>query len=281
MAKLKSEITKAIADRLSIIEALLPQLEKEVLALQETSNTRKTKTNVFDLVTEADLHSEKIITSAIQKHFSDDAIVAEVGTNSDAQNSESFTWVIDPIDGTVNYANRLHHWGISVGVVYQNKPVGGIVSAPALNLRYRAIQGQGATKNGVPIKVSDKSKLSQGVVVTGFPYDRAIRAEHLTKALANFLKVVGGMRRYGAASIDFCSIADGTIIGYYEMQLKPWDMAAGLVIAEEAGAKITDFNGNPVNLFESHGVVVANPKIHTIMLPLTAPMLDAIAVTKR
>ncbi|MDG1701580.1 MAG: inositol monophosphatase family protein, partial [Opitutae bacterium] len=100
MAKLKSEITKAIADRLSIIEALLPQLEKEVLALQETSNTRKTKTNVFDLVTEADLHSEKIITSAIQKHFSDDAIVAEEGTNSDVQNSESFTWVIDPIDGT-------------------------------------------------------------------------------------------------------------------------------------------------------------------------------------
>jgi myo-inositol-1(or 4)-monophosphatase len=107
---------------------------------------KKTKTNIFDLVTEADLHSEKIITSAIQKHFPKDAIVAEEGTNSGAQDSESFTWVIDPIDGTVNYANSLHHWGISVGIIYQNTPVAGIVSAPSLNKRYRAIKGHGATK---------------------------------------------------------------------------------------------------------------------------------------
>lgn len=277
--ELNGEITKAVADRLSIIEALLPKLEEEVLALQESSKSQKTKTNVFDLVTEADLYSEKVITSAIQKHFPKDTIVAEEGTNHDLLNLESFTWVIDPIDGTVNYANSLHHWGISVGIVTQNKPVGGIVSAPALNLRYRAIKGQGSTKNGKRIRVSDKSKLSEGVIVTGFPYDRAMRAEPLSKALANFLKVAGGVRRYGAAALDFCSIADGTTIGYYEMQLKPWDMAAGLVIAEEAGAKITDFDGNPVDLFKSHGVVVANSSIHKIMLPHTAPMLDAIAIT--
>lgn len=281
MANLTSDITKAVTDRLSIIEALLPQLEKEVLALQSSPHTRKTKTNVFDLVTEADLYSEKVITSAIESHFPEDAIMAEEGTKNDASGTESLTWVIDPIDGTVNYANRLHHWGISIGIVYQNTPVGGIVSAPALNLRYRAIKGAGATKNGVSIHVSKKSLLSEGVVVTGFPYDRAIRAEPLSAALANFLKVAGGVRRFGAASIDFCSIADGTVIGYYEMQLKPWDMAAGLIIAEEAGAKITDFNGNPVHLFNSHGVVVANPKIHEIMLPLTAPMLDAIAITEK
>tara|TARA_A200000113_G_scaffold99154_1_gene88935 strand:+ start:44617 stop:45462 length:846 start_codon:yes stop_codon:yes gene_type:complete len=281
MANLTSDISNALTDRLSIIEALLPQLEKDVLDLQGTSNAKKTKTNIFDLVTEADLHSEKIITSAIQKHFPKDAILAEEGTNSGAQDSESFTWVIDPIDGTVNYANSLHHWGISVGIIYQNTPVAGIVSAPSLNKRYRAIKGHGATKNGDPIQVSIKSLLSEGVIVTGFPYDRAIRAEHLSKALANFLKVAGGVRRFGAASIDFCSVADGTVIGYYEMQLKPWDMAAGLVIAEEAGAKITDFNGHPVDLFKSHGVVVANPSIHKIMLPQTAPMLDAIAVTEK
>jgi myo-inositol-1(or 4)-monophosphatase len=109
MANLTSDISNALTDRLSIIEALLPQLEKDVLDLQGTSNAKKTKTNIFDLVTEADLHSEKIITSAIQKHFPKDAIVAEEGTNSGAQDSESFTWVIDPIDGTVNYANSLHH----------------------------------------------------------------------------------------------------------------------------------------------------------------------------
>lgn len=281
MAHLSSDTTKAIADRLSVIEALLPQLENDVLDLQVTSNARATKTNIFDLVTEADLHSEKIITSAIQKHFPEDSIIAEEGTNSDAHDSESFTWVIDPIDGTVNYANCLHHWGISVGIVTQNTPVGGIVSAPSLNERYRAIKGQGATKNGVPIQVSAKSLLSEGVVVTGFPYDRAIRAEHLSRALANFLKIAGGVRRFGAASIDFCSVANGTVIGYYEMQLKPWDMAAGLVIAEEAGAKITDFKGNPVDLFKSHGVVVANPSIHKLMLPHTTPMLDAIAVTEK
>lgn len=269
---------KAIENRLALIERLLPDLEKEIIALQIEKSSHQTKSNHFDLVTEADLHSEKTLTEAIAKHFPQDAILSEEGTDRKHGHGNDFTWVIDPIDGTVNYANQLHHWGISVGIVSENKVVGGLVSAPALNVRYRAVTGEGATRNGMPISVSTKEQLSQGVVVTGFPYDRAQRAEPLSRALANFLKVAGGVRRFGAASIDFCLVADGTLIGYYEMQLKPWDMAAGLLIAEEAGAQISDFNGKAVDLFTSHGVVVANPKIHVKMLPLTAPMLEAIAI---
>lgn len=270
--------SKAIQKRLALIESLLPDLEKEIIALQVQNATHQTKSNHFDLVTEADLHSEKTLTEAISKHFPQDAILAEEGTDRKACQGTEFTWVIDPIDGTVNYANRLHHWGISVGLVSGQRIVGGLVSAPALKLRYRAVYGEGATRNGIPIAVSTKNQLSQGIVVTGFPYDRAQRAEPLSRALANFLKVAGGVRRFGAASVDFCLVADGSLIGYYEMQLKPWDMAAGLLIAEEAGAQITDFNGKAVDLFSSHGVVVANSQIHALMLPLTTPMLEAIDI---
>ncbi|RCL30480.1 MAG: inositol monophosphatase [Puniceicoccaceae bacterium] len=278
---LSSAQLEAIQQRLALIESLLPNLEKEIIALQtqQTQNTtHQTKSNHFDLVTEADLHSEKTLTTAIAKRFPKDAILSEEGTDRKVDQGNDYTWVIDPIDGTVNYANGLHHWGISVGIISGQTVVGGIVSAPALNLRYRALYGNGATRNGIPITVSTKDQLSKGVIVTGFPYDRAQRAEPLSRALANFLKVAGGVRRFGAASIDFCLVADGTLIGYYEMQLKPWDMAAGLLIAREAGAKITDFKGKAIELFESHGVVVANPKIHAAMLPLTAPMLEAIAI---
>ena len=268
--------SSALDERLNHIESLLPKLESELLTLQDKGYRTQTKSNAFDLVTDADLHSEKVLIGAIQESFPEDAILSEESRES-GQITDGITWVIDPIDGTVNYANGLHHWGISVGICYKQKPVAGIVSAPALNLKYRAILGNGATKNGRPISLSDKKALKQGVVCTGFPYDRAHRAEPLSRALANMLRVAGGVRRLGAASLDFCLVADSTLIGYYEMQLKPWDMAAGLIIAEEAGAEITDFNGEPIDLFTSHGVVVANPKVHKELLPLTAPMLDAIA----
>ena len=274
---LSSDVLTAVEKRLNCIEALLPKLEAELLAFQKKGYRTNTKSNSFDLVTEADLHSEKVLVDTIEKHFPSDAILSEESYEANPA-SEDITWVIDPIDGTVNYANAMHHWGISIAICYQHKPVAGIVSAPALNLKYKAIAGCGATKNGRPISVSDKKALKQGVICTGFPYDRAHRAEPLSRALANMLKVAGGVRRLGAASLDFCLVADSTLIGYYEMQLKPWDMAAGLIIAEEAGAKITDFNGKLVHFMTSHGVVVANPSVHQELLPLTAPMLDAIAV---
>ena len=270
--------SSALEERLNHIESLLPKLESELLAFQENGYHTQTKSNAFDLVTEADLHSEQVLIGAIQEPFPEDAILSEESQESgQGQITDGITWIIDPIDGTVNYANGLHHWGISVGICYKQKPVAGIVSAPALKLRYKAISGNGATKNGRPINVSDKKALKQGVVCTGFPYDRSHRAEPLSRALANMLRVAGGVRRLGAASLDFCQLADSTLLGYYEMQLKPWDMAAGLIIAEEAGAKITDFNGKPVNFMTSHGVVVANPSVHQELLALTEPMLDAIA----
>jgi myo-inositol-1(or 4)-monophosphatase len=274
-----TELVQAIEARLAIIEGLLPALETELLDLQSKGYQTSTKTNSFDLVTEADLHSEKKIMAAIGQYFPEDGICSEESQTQThpLATSDSFIWVIDPIDGTVNYANKLHHWGISVGILYNGTPVGGIVSAPALKLQYRAVIGKGATKNGSPIQVNPNKELSQGVVTTGFPYDRAHRAEPLSRALANMLKVAGGVRRLGAAAVDFCMVADGSLIAYYEMQLKPWDMAAGLIIAKEAGAQITDFNNQAVDPFKSHGVVVANPEIHRKLLPLTAPMLEAIA----
>ena len=178
--------SQAIHNRLALIN-LLPDLEKEIIDLQTENANHQTKSNQFDLVT-ADLHSEKTLAAAISQHFSQDAILSEEGAAHKASHGNDFTWVIDPIDGTVNYANRLHHWGISVGIVSKQRVVGALVSAPALNLRYRAVTGEGASRNGIPIAVSTKDQLFQGVIVTGFPYDRAQRAEPLSRAWLIFSK---------------------------------------------------------------------------------------------
>jgi myo-inositol-1(or 4)-monophosphatase len=266
--------------RLDSIEALLPELEAMLLEMQQGDLGIDTKTTEVDLVTKADFASEQQLIAHIRHHFSDDGIVSEEGSQSadEADRSGSFRWILDPIDGTVNYANRIPGWAISIGLLFGDVVVGGIVTAPALRERFRAIVGEGATFNGRPIKVNSKPNLRDGLVVTGFPYDRAERAEPLCRALENMLRESGGVRRLGAAALDFCYVADGRFVGYYEMALKPWDAAAGSLIASEAGAMITDMSGKPFDLFANHGVVVSNGLVHAAFVKATAPMLDALAM---
>lgn len=268
----------AILERLDAIETLLPSLETFLLELQSGDFGVVTKTNAFDLVTEGDVACESKLTEFITKQFPEDGIIGEESGGVTPSAEDAFCWILDPIDGTTNFANRIHMWGISVGLTYGGVPVGGIVSAPALGLRYRAAEGKGATCNGKAIAVNTKEPLGQAVVVTGFPYDRARRAEPLSKALANILRSAGGVRRLGAASLDFCFVADARFAGYYEILLKPWDAAAGVVIAQEAGAKLTNMEGGPLNIFENKGTVVTNGLIHEELLVQISPMLDALAV---
>jgi myo-inositol-1(or 4)-monophosphatase len=269
-----------VAARLDAIESMLPELERMLLEMQQGDLGIGTKTTEVDLVTKADFASEQCLIDFIRTHFPEDGIVSEEGTPSadESERSGSFRWILDPIDGTVNYANRLPAWAISIGLLFENEPVGGIVTAPALRERFRAIRGQGATLNGQRIQVNGKTSLREGLVVTGFPYDRAERAEPLCDALENMLRVTGGVRRLGAAALDFCYVADGRFVGYYEMALKPWDAAAGCLIATEAGAQISDMSGGSYELFANRGVVVTNGKVHTALVDAAAPMLDALAM---
>lgn len=276
---MKYVITDLIA-RLDAIESMLPELERMLLEMQQGDLAIDTKTTEVDLVTKADFASEQCLIDFIRQHFPDDGIVSEEGTASvdESERSVSFRWILDPIDGTVNYANRIPAWAISIGLLFGNEPVGGIVTAPALRERFRAIAGQGATLNGKPLRVNDKTSLREGLVVTGFPYDRAQRAEPLCAALENMLRVTGGVRRLGAAALDFCYVADGRFVGYYEMGLQPWDAAAGYLIAKEAGAQISDMSGEPLDIFGASGVVVTNGRVHAELVDAAKPMLDALAI---
>lgn len=269
-----------VAERLDAIEAMLPDLERMLLEMQQGDLGIDTKTTEVDLVTKADFASEQCLIDFIRQHFPNDGIVSEEGSQSadESERSASYRWILDPIDGTVNYANRIPGWAISIGLLFGNEPVGGIVTAPALRERFRAIKGQGATFNGKPIRVNEKASLREGLVVTGFPYDRAQRAEPLCAALENMLRVSGGVRRLGAAALDFCYVADGRFVGYYEMALKPWDAAAGYLIAKEAGAQISNMSGATFDIFGTSGVVVTNGQVHAELVDAAKPMLDALAI---
>ncbi|CAI8299962.1 MAG: Fructose-1,6-bisphosphatase/inositol-1-monophosphatase [Opitutia bacterium UBA7350] len=270
--------TNGLTERLNATESILPDLEQFLLNLQAGDFGIETKTNAFDLVTEGDLASQARLTEFISERFSGDQIISEEASASTATPQEGFCWVLDPIDGTTNFANRIPIWAISIGLLYDGQTVGGIVSGPGLGLRYRGALGQGASCNGKPIHVNKKPSLGSGVVVTGFPYDRARRAEPLSQALANMLREAGGVRRLGAAALDFCFVADGRFVGYYEMSLKPWDAAAGVVIAREAGATLSNMSGGTLDIFKDEGTVVTNGIIHDALLAQVGPMLDALAL---
>jgi len=270
-----------IQSRLDAIESLLDELGGELLDLQSQPLDIATKSTEVDLVTKADLHSEARLDGFIRNTFPDDLILSEEADEADAPDprEDDFLWVIDPIDGTTNYANRLPLWSISIGLHRGGQTVGGIVAAPGLDLRYRAILGEGATCNGEFVHVNEKARLSEGLVVTGFPYDRAKRARHLAAAIEDLLSESVGVRRLGSAALDFCFVADGRMTGYYEMGLKPWDACAGALIATEAGARITDFTGGDHDIFASKGVVASNRRVHDELITIvSSPMSEAVAI---
>lgn len=270
----------SLHERLDSITTILPDLGHMLIELQKGDLEIDSKTNAVDLVTKADYASEQRLLAYLREQFPEDGIVTEEGSSSDHEvaRAEGFRWVLDPIDGTVNYANGLPGWVISIGLLYGSKRVGGIVEAPLLNERFRAVLGEGATLNGAPIAVNAKTQLNQGIVGTGFPYDRAQRAEPISRALANMLRESGGVRRLGAAALDMCYVAAGRFVGYYEMSLKPWDSAAGSLMVEEAGGQISDLAGEPFNIFESSGLVATNGHVHERLLDAASPMLDAVAI---
>jgi myo-inositol-1(or 4)-monophosphatase len=192
-----------------------------------------------NLVTSADLASEKIIKEIITERFPTHAILAEESDQEEhlASYGKGFTWVIDPIDGTTNYARGHVHVGISIACAFNGQVVVGVVITPFLEETFTAIRGQGAFCNGKSIVVSPTTTLEETLVCTGFPYDRA-NVNNITGRLNRVLSICQDVRRPGAASVDLCWVACGRLDAYYEESLSPWDGAAGSLIAREAGATI-------------------------------------------
>ncbi|MDP9467019.1 MAG: inositol monophosphatase [Actinomycetota bacterium] len=201
-----------------------------------------TKSTPTDIVTAADRACEQLLVDAVRTARPDDGILGEEGASCDG--TSGVRWVVDPIDGTVNYLYGLPQWAVSIGVEVRGEALVGVVFDAAKDELWTAVRGQGAALNGRPLRCSAVEDLSQTLVATGFDYDvrrRSVQAQNL----ARVLPVVRDVRRLGAGSLDLCAVAAGRVDAYYEQGLHPWDMSAGLLIAEEAGARTGDLRGGP------------------------------------
>jgi myo-inositol-1(or 4)-monophosphatase len=223
------------------------------------------KKGAIDLVTEADTESEKTIIGTIKNAFPDHAILAEESGLNKGRSDHK--WIVDPLDGTTNFAHRLGLFAISIAFALRGDTVIAIVLSPVSEELFTAVKGNGAELNGRPIKVSNAQTVSESLLVTGFPYDLIDCFNPLMTRFSKCLKASQGVRRLGSAAIDLCFLACGRFDGFWEQNLKPWDTAAGELIAREAGATITDFANKPFNIYKKE-ILATNGHVHEEMLSL-------------
>ena len=223
------------------------------------------KKGPFDLLTEADTASENQILGTIRKAFPDHTILAEEsGAN---KGTAEFQWLIDPLDGTTNYAHQLPFFSIAIALAVRDEIVLGLVLNPMDGELFSAISGRGAELNGKPINVSSTPSVFESLLVTGFPYDVDEIIEPVMNRFSIFQQASQGVRRLGSAALDICYVACGRFDGFWEQNLKPWDKAAAAIIATEAGAEITNFSNQPFAINQKE-ILVTNGKIHQEMLGL-------------
>ncbi len=195
-----------------------------------------TKYNEFDVVTIADKESEKLILRRIKESFPEHSVLSEESGESDTDSR--WRWVIDPLDGTTNYSQGLPVFSVSIALEYDGEAVAGVVYAPYLDEMFSAIKGEGAFLNGKRIGCAEKCSLSQAVVATGMPVDKAENPDNNFDNVAAVVTKVRGLRRYGSAAIDLSYVAAGFLDAFWELSLLRWDIAAGALIAAEAGAVV-------------------------------------------
>ncbi len=217
------------------------------------------KEGVNNLVTEADHAAEKAIIAVIQHDHPDHFILSEE-TGEIVTNSE-YKWIIDPIDGTVNFANGIPLCCVSIGLEKDGEMILAAVYAPIINELYFAQKGFGASLNNKKIHVSEKTELIHSCLVTGFPYTYLDAPNGPLQVFEKLIRKGIPVRRLGSAAIDLCWVAAGRFDGFYEHQLQAWDSAAGYLIVKEAGGMVTDFEGNPFSVYQPH-VLATNGKIH-------------------
>ncbi len=221
-----------------------------------------------NLVTQADVACQKAILKIIQKNFPQHDFLAE--ENGLKNTGSPWKWVIDPIDGTTNFAHTMPHFSVSIALAYKNEIVLGGVYDVCKDELFLARKGKGATLNGKKIHVSRVNKLENALLVTGFPYVRQNRMKELLTRFKNFILSCHDIRRLGSAALDMCWVAAGRFDGYWEDCLNPWDISAGKLILEEAGGKVTDFSGKKWTRLERFGqqTLATNGLIHREMFDI-------------
>ncbi len=223
------------------------------------------KKGEIDLLTKADIASEKIIIETIREKFPDHAILAEESGFNEGKTE--CRWIIDPLDGTTNYAHGLGIHAVSIAFALDGEIIVGVVLNPETGELFTACKGEGARLNGCPVNVSITEHVSDSLLVTGFPYNFKEILKPLMARFENCLKASRGVRRLGSAALDLCYVACGRFDGFWEQNLKPWDTAAGMLVAKEAGAAVTDFS-NKLFQIDRDEVLATNGNIHTEMISL-------------
>lgn len=223
-----------------------------------------------DLVTEVDIASERLIRRELQARFPKIRFHGEEDGGDDWRHGE--VWVVDPLDGTTNFANRLPHFAVSIALCNHGEPIAGVVMNPMNNEIYHSFKGGGAFVNGEPIHVGTQKEMNDALAVTGFPYNRREHLEIIVERLKIMLMHVQCVRRLGSAALDLCHIARGVFAIYWETNLKPWDVAAGTLLVTEAGGRVTRFDGTAMAL-DSFELLATNGILHEEAMRLLAPTL--------
>jgi len=217
-----------------------------------------------DLVTEADLAAEQAVLAVLEEDTPELGVLAEESGRRAGRGSE-LEWCVDPLDGTTNYAHRYPFFGTSIGLTWRGQPLLGALAVPALEQLYWAAPGLGAWCNDTPIRVSSCDGLASSLLVTGFAYDRHDRLDNNYAEFAWFTHRTRGVRRGGAAAVDLAFVADGRLDGYWERGLSPWDLAAGVVLVEQAGGVVCAYDGGPARL-EDGRLMACTPGIRQALI---------------
>ncbi len=231
--------------------------------------SRETKSSTIDIVTEADRNAEAYINSELEQLYPAHHIVGEEEGDRGADASTAdFVWYVDPLDGTTNYANHIPHYCVSLALTdTQRRPLVGVIYEPTRDDLYSAIRGAGAHLNGEPLHVSATEELLQCVVASGFAYDKHENPDNNVPQWEAFMLKTRGVRRIGSAALDLAYVAAGRFDGYWERSLNPWDALAGMLLVQEAGGTVTDYEGGDAPQFTEDGRYVAsNGHIHKAML---------------
>jgi len=217
----------------------------------------------INLVTEMDRKVEQYIARELKRRFPDHDLLAEENEKN-VESGAAFRWIVDPLDGTTNYAHGLPIYSVSIALMHQGSVEVGVVYQPVQDEMFTATRGGGARLNGQPISVSQETQLDCALLVTGFPYDLHETDRDNLDHFRNFMKRARAVRRLGSAALDLCYVACGRFDGFWELKLAPWDMAAGGLIAAEAGGRLSALDGGPYDPF-CGTVIASNGRIHEAM----------------
>jgi len=257
---------KEILQRHKYCLEFLPSCSKLLLKYFHKKGLQVDKKGKNDLVTEADKASEKYIIQKILSQFPEDCILGEEG--GEKKGNSPYQWIIDPLDGTTNFSHRIPLYAISIAIFHleRNQVLSGVVCLPSLGNTYYALRGKGAFKDKKKIQVSTSNQIIDFLFCTGFPYKKTEQdVERILVQLKAFLIKGRGVRRTGAAALDLCWLAEGKFDAFWEESLAAWDMAAGAILVEEAGGKVTSFAGNPFHP-SNPNILASNGKIHKKLL---------------